>query len=500
MPKDNSHILYNPISFVGGAIAGVSLAIFCLLFFLQLVGEQENPYYGLFLFIVVPAFLILGLLLVPVGAYVEVQRRKRRGIAAPSFPVIDLNDRRHRAYLFGAVLGVVIFLLLSAVGSYEAYHYTDSVDFCGRLCHEVMKPEDTLYRQSPHARVRCVDCHVGAGANWYVRSKLSGLYQVYATVANVYPRPIPTPIENLRPAQETCEQCHWPEQFYGAQQKLFHHFLPDEHNSEWQINMLIKTGGGSPRTGLATGIHWHMNIANRVEYLATDARRQEISWVRFTNKRTGETRVYVDSSSPVTPEEADTLKVRVMDCMDCHNRPTHIYRSPAQIVNLALATGRLKGDLPWIKRVATEALGQEYATTQGALDTIALTLREFYGSEYPELAKDGAVLDSAIATLQELFQLNFFPEMRARWDRYPDNVGHLYFKGCYRCHDGKHVDAEGRAITNECTACHTIVWQGRPDSLEISHTSEGLPFRHPVDVGTAWQEMGCSDCHAGMLP
>jgi hypothetical protein len=497
--KQRTHILYNPVSFAGGVIAAASLLVFLLLFFLQLVGRVENPYYGLFLFIIVPAFLLFGLVLVPVGAYVEIRRRRRYGIVGPSFPIVDLNDPRHRRYLLLGIVAVIAFLLLSAVGSYEAYHYTDSVQFCGRLCHEVMKPEDTLYRQSPHARVRCVDCHVGAGANWYVRSKLSGMYQVYATLANVYPRPIPTPIENLRPAQETCEQCHWPEQFYGAQQKLFHHFLPDERNTEWQINMLIKTGGGSPITGLTTGIHWHMNIANRVEYLATDPKRQEISWVRFTNRATGETRVFVDQTNPVTPEQAETLRVRVMDCMDCHNRPTHIYRSPSQIVNLALATGKLDRSLPFLKQVATEALAQEYGTTQGALDTIALRLREFYGQQFPDLVR-GAALDSTIARLQQLYQLNFFPEMRSRWDRYPDNIGHLNFKGCYRCHDGKHVDAEGRTITNQCTACHTIVWQGVPDSLELSHSPEGLEFRHPVDIGESWKEMLCSDCHTGALP
>ncbi len=501
MPKGRGHILYNPISFAGAVIAVVALFVFLILFAFHLVGEQENPYYGLFLFIVVPAFLILGLALVPVGAYVEARRRRRYGIIGPTFPIIDLNDPSHRRRLLIGVLAVVAFLTLSAIGSYEAYHYTDSVTFCGQLCHEVMKPEDTLYRQSPHARVRCVDCHVGAGANWYVRSKLSGMYQVFATIANTYPKPIPTPIKNLRPAQETCEQCHWPEQFFGAQQKLFHHFLPDESNTEWQINLLIRTGGGSPRTGLTTGIHWHMNIANRVEYLAIDEKRQEITWIRFTSKRTGESRVYVDQANPVTPDDADSLEVRVMDCMDCHNRPTHIYRSPSQLVNLAMTTGKLDPSIPYLKQVATEVLAQEFTTTEGALDTVAQTLREFYQERYPELASDGSGrLDSTVAKLQELYRLNFFPEMRARWDRYPDNIGHLIFEGCYRCHDGNHVDEQGNAITNRCTACHTIIWQGPADKLEISHSPEGLEFRHPVDIDEAWRMMMCSDCHTGVLP
>ena len=501
MQRRRSQILYNPISFSGIVIAVVALFTFITLFLFQIFGHVETPYYGLFLFIVVPIFLIIGLLLIPTGAYVELKRRRKYGALGPAFPIIDLNDQTHRRYLLTAVLGIIIFLALSAIGSYEAYHYTDSVQFCGQLCHEVMKPEDTLYKQSPHARVRCVDCHVGAGANWYVRSKLSGMYQVYATIANVYPKPIPTPIENLRPAQETCEQCHWPEQFFGAQQKLFHHYLPDEQNTEWQINMLIKTGGGSPRTSLTTGIHWHMNIANHVEYLATDDRRQEISWVRFTNKATGESVEYVDIENPVTPENADTLEVRTMDCMDCHNRPTHIFRSPSQLVNLALTTGNLDQSLPYLKQVATEALAEEYATTEGALDSIEQAIRSFYQEQYPELVEEKKVLiDTTVARLQRLYTLNFFPEMNARWDRYPDNIGHLIFKGCYRCHDGKHVNDKGEPITNKCTSCHTILSQGPVGNLEVANSPAGLEFRHPEDIGGAWREMFCSDCHTGVLP
>ncbi len=98
-----------------------------------------------------------------------------------------------------------------------------------------MEPEHTAYQNSPHARVKCVDCHVGSGAGWYVRSKLSGAYQVYAVLANVYPRPIPTPIKNLRPARETCEQCHWPSHFSGQKEVINTYFKSDEQNTRWTI-------------------------------------------------------------------------------------------------------------------------------------------------------------------------------------------------------------------------------------------------------------------------
>ena len=187
------------------------------------------------------------------------------------------SSRSHRNAATIFAFGTVLVIFVSAVGGYQAFHYTESTEFCGATCHDVMYPEYTAYKHSPHARVACVECHIGPGADWWVQSKLSGAYQVYAVIADVYPRPIPTPIENLRPAQETCEQCHWPQKFFGGQQKRFNHYMYDEANTPWPINMLIKTGGGNPRTGQAEGIHWHMNIKNNVEYIARDEERQEVA-------------------------------------------------------------------------------------------------------------------------------------------------------------------------------------------------------------------------------
>ena len=195
--------------------------------------------------------------------------------------------------------------MLSAAGSYRAYQFTDSVRFCGQLCHTVMKPEYTAYLQSPHARVACVDCHVGPGASWYVRSKLSGTYQVYAAVFHKYPRPIPTPVANLRPAQQTCEQCHWPRKFYGAQLKVFYHYADDEKNSPRQIRMLINTGGAEPTAGLPSGIHWHMNIANKITYIASDAQRQVIPWVQAEDMQ-GKVTVYKAKGSALTAAQIDS--------------------------------------------------------------------------------------------------------------------------------------------------------------------------------------------------
>jgi hypothetical protein len=313
----------------------------------------------------------------------------------------------------------------------------------------------------------------------------------------LYPQPIPTPIKNLRPARETCEQCHWPDKFHGSQERVFDHYMADEQNTRWPIRMLIKTGGGSKEAGIAEGIHWHMNIANRVEYIARDATRQDIPWVRITDTRTGESREYASTDSPLTEEERAGAEVRVMDCMDCHNRPSHIYRSPKYSMNAAMEAGRIDATLPAVKRLGIEVLSAQYPSTADAMRAIEQALTSFYREQHPEVERDrGPAVARAVSEIQQIYRTNQFPEMKVRWDTYADNIGHLVFPGCYRCHDGNHQSPDGTAITHACTACHTIAAQGKPEALEFATSVDGLTFAHPIDIGDAWQVMKCSDCHA----
>ncbi|PJA96644.1 MAG: cytochrome C, partial [Ignavibacteriales bacterium CG_4_9_14_3_um_filter_34_10] len=224
--------VYNWISLWGAVLAVITLFMIIFLFIVSLFHAGGQTYLGLVIYLVLPGFLIFGLLLIPLGMWIKSKRDLRLGIKEKKLPFVDLNIKSHRNAFMIFTIGTVFFLLISAIGSYEAFNFTESVQFCGTLCHKVMNPEYTAYRNSPHARVRCVDCHVGEGADWYVRSKLSGMYQVYAVIANVYPKPIETPIHNLRPARETCEQCHWPEKFYARKLKVQRHYLTDEKNSE----------------------------------------------------------------------------------------------------------------------------------------------------------------------------------------------------------------------------------------------------------------------------
>lgn len=490
-------LFYNPLSIGGAALASVSLLTIIFLTLVELLQAHAPAYMGIVSYVILPVPLILGLLLIPLGAWRERRRLRRGKPASKLLFTVDLGvpHQRTALTLFSSI--TVILLLFTAYGSYRTFEWTESVEFCGTTCHAVMEPEHTAYQNSPHARVKCVDCHVGSGAGWYVRSKLSGAYQVYAVLANVYPRPIPTPIANLRPAQETCEQCHWPSHFSAEKKYVNTYFKSDSANTRWTLGLLMKIGGGNEDRGPSGGIHWHMNIANEVTYVATDERHQEIPLVRIRNRSTG---VMTEYSAESAHDSLDALRVRPwsrMDCIDCHNRPSHIYRPPARIVDQSLARGRISTELPHIREKAMEVLKLEYTTGEAAKDSIGILLREFYDREYPGLiSARPALLSDAIRELQTQYGRNFFPQMKVRWSAYPNNIGHMTDLGCFRCHDGNHKSADGRVVSKDCNTCHTILYQGTaptPQTLAV----EGLPFQHPEDVGDAWNETPCVECHSG---
>jgi nitrate/TMAO reductase-like tetraheme cytochrome c subunit len=496
-------LVHNQISYLGAAIAGLSAIVFGFLLVLHTLTDAARvPYASLVIFIFVPAVLLFGALLIPIGMLVERRHVRLTGTQSISrFPVLDFNDARQRNLTGLFVVGALLVIFLSVFASYQAYESTESVAFCGTLCHTPMQPEYTTYQYSPHARVKCVDCHVGPGAQWYVKSKLTGLYQVYAVTLNKYPRPINGPISSLRPAQETCEQCHWPEYFFDEKQKRLVHFLPDEQNTRWEINLLIKIGGGRPGTLRTGGIHWHMNINNSVEYIATDKERQQIPWVRMTDRSTGRVTEYVSTASPLSPEDRAAATLRKMDCIDCHDRPSHVFHSPQESVNSALAAARIDATLPFVRKTAVELLAADYPSTDAALQGIADGLKGFYEKAYPELAVSRRqAISTAIGELQTIYQRTFFPTMRARWDLYPDNIGHFIFTGCFRCHDGLHQSADGKVIDRNCTSCHTITSQGKTEAMAYASGRDGLTFEHPEEIGDMWKETPCSDCHKGANP
>ena len=346
-------------------------------------------------------------------------------------------------------------LLMGSQFSYRAVTYMDSDSFCGKACHKVMDPEYTAYSNSPHARVACTDCHIGPGASFFVKSKLSGAGQVFAVLFNTYPRPIPSPVEELRPARETCEQCHWPQRYGGEKFFIHTEYGSDEQNEASTTVALMKIGGRGFRG--TVGIHGaHVNGAD-MEYIATDPRRQVIPQVTYTEAG-GKVTVFNATDAKVTPEELARGEHRKMDCMDCHNRPTHVFQVPERAVDLAMTQGSISPKLPFIKKQAVEVLRRNYPDRAKAASQIAATLENFYRTSYPQTyAADSAVLNTAIHTIQTLYEQNIFPEMKITWGTYPNNLGHTDYPGCFRCHDGNHTSADGRTITNDCATCHDLL-------------------------------------------
>lgn len=487
-------LLRNPISMVGAALALVSLANILFLFLIDMTSERSSPYIGILAYMVGPACLIAGLVLIPIGMWWD-RRRRQRGSGQPiRYLRIDFTDPTQRGALAFFFSFLVVFILMSVIGSYRAYEFTDSVQFCGQLCHSVMNPEFTAYQLSPHARVACVECHVGSGASWYVRSKLSGARQVLAVTFNTFPRPIPTPVHDLRPAQDTCEECHWPRKFYGAQLKVFTHYASDEKNTPRQIRLLIKTGGGDPSTGAPNGIHWHMNISNEITYIATDEHRQVIPFIHVKDTQ-GRITEYASKDAPLTKEQIEKMPRHRMDCVDCHNRPTHVYVPPDRAVDESLLAGRLDASLPFLKQQAVAVLTGSYSNTEAAMEGIATDLHKFYLTKYPDLDKSKQnEIHNAVAEIQRIYRSTTFPEMKLDWKTHPNNIGHFYFPGCFRCHDGQHVSADGRMIRKDCDICHTVLSQ--QEGSATMPTMQGVEFKHPVDLGDITQ-VSCNDCHSG---
>jgi nitrate/TMAO reductase-like tetraheme cytochrome c subunit len=436
---------------------------------------------------VAPGFMLLGGASALFGVWLHRRQLRKTGSATASALTIDLRRSRDRKILAGAAFGASMFAMMTAIGSYETYRYTESNQFCGQACHTPMKPEYTAYQKSPHARVDCVECHVGHGAGAYVKAKLNGVHQLVGVITGDYHRPIKTPVANMRPAQETCAQCHWPEKNSGRLDKTYHHFLADETNTAFSVRLSLNVGGGDPHPG---GIHWHMNLANKVEYIATDEQRQTIPWVRMTDQsgRRTEYRVAGFNDSP------DKHEVRTMDCMDCHNRPAHQFSAPNDAIDDAIddaiLAGQIDRTIPWIKSNMVAVLTAHYLTEDEALQRISSRLKELYSAELR--------IEPAIAAAQTIFKQNFFPEMKADWRAYPDNIGHKEWSGCFRCHDGRHKSSEGRAIAaSSCNSCHTILAQGGTDADLQKLDANGHAFFH---IDAINEDFSCNNCHTGGFP
>ncbi|GAB4109324.1 MAG: NapC/NirT family cytochrome c [Acidobacteriota bacterium] len=444
----------NWITLFGANLTTVSAVVILGFLLLGSFGLVDSPYIALMSLLVLPGVFVFGLLLIPVGLWVQRRKERKYGKAAADerpFPVIDFNSTAVRRIAASVALLTLFNLLLISLVSYEGVAYMDSTEFCGQVCHTVMEPEFTAYQGSPHSRVECVECHIGPGAPWFVRSKLSGLGQVVAVTLHTYETPIPTPVANLRPSQDTCEQCHWPERFTGDRVRIITRFAEDEANTPERTVLVMHIGGG----GREQGIHsWHINPNRETYFVASDPQRQNIVWVQV--REGDKVTEYVAEGAEIDRSSLDVQKRR-MDCIDCHNRPTHIYRLPADAMDRALAAGEIDRSLPYIKKMGTQIL-TEVGENLGEAEEVSRRLLEYYRENYPELANTRREsIEAAAAVVEGIYRRNVFPKMKVTWGTYPDHLGHENFPGCFRCHDGSHSTADGEIIVMDCDTCHTML-------------------------------------------
>lgn len=458
----------NAITLVG-AVVTTSAALTLLIFWVYEIvkGGPVHPYTGILFFLILPAGFALGLLLMPIGAWRRRRKLRAQGLLPAVYPRIDFHEPLLRRG--AALVGVTTFLNVSIIGTatYRGVEYMDSAQFCGATCHSVMAPEYAAYLDSPHSRVACVECHIGPGAPWFVRAKISGVRQVFAVAFKTHSRPIPSPVKQLRPARETCEQCHWPQKFHGDKFLVRTKYADDEKNTRTTTVLVLKIGGRTAQGSV--GIHGrHLDTTERIGYVAIDGRRQVIPRVTYVDDG-GKTVEYVSTEVKPTPEQIARSETRKMDCMDCHNRPTHAFELPERAVDRAMSDGRISPELPFVKKKAVELLRAEYPDRTTAAERIASGLNEFYKSRYPETyASHRALVEIAIREVQSIYKRNVFPDMKVVWGTHPNNIGHEDFLGCFRCHDDNHKSADGRVISQDCSACHTILAQDEEDPKVLS--------------------------------
>ena len=478
----------SPIGLIGTILAGTSGFLIVTLTLWESIGTQQHPYLGIITYMVLPVFFTIGLVLIFLG--IRRQRKKiarlaeTGEVAEAEYPVVDLNDDRTRAWLVSAGafgdLAAIIIVMVTAKG----VEYVDSNSFCGETCH-VMEPEFTAYQRSPHARVHCVECHVGSGARFFLKAKVSGVRQVYRLWTNTYDRPIPTPVQDLRPATATCEHCHWPTKFVGDRTDVNDKFRSDSANTHLQTILLVHVGGET--MGTSAGIHWHVDPANQVTYRSDPSREvirevvlrrpdgTEKRWFNSAdpNPRWNANPGMSDEDAEETGEAIPTDIWRTMDCADCHNRPTHVYWTPEQAMDQSLLRGAVSQDLPFVRREGLRLLKEDWGSRDGAVAGIAAGIQAFYRDHYPSIA-DSRADDVAAAgeVIGALWATNVFPEMNVTWGTYPDHIGHPGFKGgCLRCHTSTMKTEDGESVSTDCGNCHQVLAMDRP-AAQIRLTAE----------------------------
>jgi hypothetical protein len=442
-PALSSH----PVAIAGVLLTTVSAVLFISAVAAEMLGLIRNPYGGLIVYLFIPALFVLGLLLIPLGHWLEARQLRRDGTPR-EWPVWDFRVPRNRRVALAFTVLTVANLAIISVAAIGGMHAMESPRFCGQTCHLPMHPQFTAWQSTSHAQVACTECHVGEGAAALLHYKLAGVRQLYHVVTNQIPKPIPG-VADMRPALETCGQCHWPGHDAGEVSKVKREFADDEINTETATKLRMLVGGPGRPTSSGRAIHWHANADVRIEYVYTDSERQTIPYVRAIGKD-GHVKDY--KAEGTSDEQVAKGTRRVMDCIDCHNTAAHrIAATPEQAVDGAIASGGISRKLPFVRRESVRLVKADYPTQEDGVERIGRDLRAFYTGRG---TFDEGELTRSITALQNVYRRNVFPSMKVTFGVYPDNIGHITSNGCFRCHDGGHTASDGSTINAECEYCH----------------------------------------------
>jgi hypothetical protein len=444
-------LLRHPLAIAGALIATGATVLFIVLIVAALAGLFRNPYAGLLVFVALPAALVFGLLLIPIGVRLDRRALRRAQQRDPDavleWPVIDLRRPRvRRTWLVITALTAVNLGVLLLAG-YGAMHWMESPSFCGQVCHTPMHPQFTAWSGGPHARTPCVACHISEGASGFIHAKLAGVRQLAHVATWSFPRPVP-PGADMPPGAQaaTCASCHQQARLPGDRLRVFREYADDEANTETATPLQIRIGEPSANE---RAIHWHANPAVRVEYVAAGEHRETIPYVKVTDAQ-GRTKEYAAPNA--STDGVAKGERRTMDCIDCHNTVGHpMAASPERAIDGAIASGRIDRQLPFVRREGVRLLRASYGSHEEASSAIDAGLRSFFAERG---GIDARALARSVSGLQEAYRRNVFPAMKVAWGAYPNHLGHMTSTGCFRCHDGEHAAADGSVISGDCEYCH----------------------------------------------
>lgn len=428
--------------------AGLFLLLSATVFWIFLTGASAaSGYLGILQFVALPVAFFVGLSLVPIG--ISMQRRREAPDHHLHLPQkIELGNPKIRRLIVFVGVATFVNLVIGGALTFSTVHYMESTNFCGTACH-VMTPEYLAYQAGSHAQVKCVECHIGEGAGNAIRAKLNGTRQLYLILAGSYSRPIPSPPHALKPASETCENCHSRNHDFGN--KLWRRTQFADNGDRLETALLLKLGGAEGK-----GIHGaHLGRGLKIDYDAADVKREKILALRVT--KGGEVSEF--ATSDFSNGKAKAVLSRQMDCLDCHNRPAHEFELPDRTVDRAMTEGQLPQSIPLFRKAALAVLGGKYASHEEAAKLLPGALQAYYEKNKPEvLNRSKAELENASKFLLAVYQRNIFPEMKISWGTYPQHLGHTDSPGCFRCHgDELKPKASGKAITQDCDACHKVL-------------------------------------------